>query len=216
MPSNTTFFIISISLSVLAIIVIILFGLDIYYLARRPKEKKGVLSLKFSEKFLPELEKLISQEIKIAISEINQKITDEAIEYYKKQLANFSQEAENKMADWDQITKKEILKFSSTCSQAEDLILQETKSKTGELGRSLDEKIDLICQSATESINQKIVQTEKNIEDYKKEKIKEMDQKIYQTIGEVAKKTIGKAIDISGHEQLVMEALEKAKKEKIF
>ncbi len=213
---NQTFFIISISLGILAVIVIILFGLDIYYLARRPKEEKGFLSLKFSEKFLPELEKLINQEIKRAISEINQKITDEAIEYYKKQLANFSQEAEKKMADWDQITKKEILKFSSTCSQAEDLILQETKSKTDELGKSLDKKIDLICQSATESINQKIVQTEKNIEDYRKEKIKEIDQKIYQTIGEVAKKTIGKAIDISGHEQLVMDALEKAKKEKIF
>jgi len=32
----------------------------------------------------------------------------------------------------------------------------------------------------------------------------------------VAKKTIGKTIDISTHEELVMASLEKAKKEKIF
>jgi len=210
---NQTFFIISISLGVFAAIVIILFGLDIYYLAKKPKEEKGILSLKFSEKFLPELEKLISQEIKRAIPEINQKVTNEAIEYYKKQMAIFSQEAENKMADWDQITKKEILKFSNIYSQAEDLILQAAKNKAGELGKGLDEKISRICQSVTETINQKIAQTEKNIEDYKKEKLKEVDQKIYQIIGEVAKKTIGKAIDISDHEKLVIEALEKAKKE---
>ncbi len=213
---NQTFFIISISLGVFAIIVIILFGLNIYYLAKKPKEEKGVLSLKFSEKFLPELEKLISQEIKKAISEINQKVTNEAMEYYKKQMAVFSQEAENKMADWDQITKKEILKFSNIYSQAEDLILQIIKNKVDELGKGLNEKIDRIYQSVTETINQQTAQTEKNIEDYKKEKLKEVDQKIYQIIGEIAKKTIGKSIDISDHEQLVTEVLEKAKKEKIF
>ena len=207
------FFIISIGFGAL---VIILFGLDIYHLARGPKEEKCVLSLKFSEKFMSELEKLISQDIKIAILEINQKVINEAIEYYKKQMAIFSQEAENKMANWDQINKKEILKFSNIYSQAEDLILQKAKSKTDELGKGLDEKIDRICQSVTKTINQEIAQTEKNIEDYKKEKLKGVDQKIYQIIGEVAKKTIGKAIDLSSHEQLVMEALEKAKKEKIF
>lgn len=210
---NQIFFIILIGFGVLAII---LFGLDIYYLARKPKEEKGVLSLKFSEKFLPELEKIINQEMKRAISEINQKVTNEAMESYKKQMATFSQEAENKMAGWDEITKKEILKFSNTCSRAEDLILQEAKSKANELSKGLDEKIDRICQSATESINQKIAKTEKNIEDYKKEKLKEIDQKIYQMIGEVAKKIIGRAIDLSTHEKLVIETLQKAKKEGIF
>jgi len=210
---NQIFFIILIGFGVLAII---LFGLDIYYLAKKPKEEKGVLSLKFSEKFLPELEKIINQEMKRAISEINQKVTNEAMESYKKQIATFSQEAENKMAGWDEITKKEILKFSNTCSQAEDLILQEAKSKANELSKGLDEKIDRICQLATESINQKIAKTEKNIEDYKKEKLKEIDQKIYQMIGEVAKKIIGRAIDLSTHEKLVIETLQKAKKEGIF
>lgn len=213
---NQTFSIISISLGAFVITVIILFCLDIYYLTKRPKEEKDILSLKFSEKFLLQLEKLISQEIKRAVSEINQKITNAAMEDYKKQIDIFFQEAENNITDWNQTTKKEILKFSNICSRAEDLILQAAKNKAGELGKGLDEKIDRICQSASETINQKIVQTEKNIEDYKKEKLKEVDQKIYQLIGEVAKKTIGKAIDISDHEQLVMEALEKAKKEKIF
>ncbi len=198
---------------------IILFGLDIYHLTKKPKgrqEEKDVFSLKLSENFLLELEKMINQEVKKAISEINQKIADEAIESYKKQMVVFSQEAENKMADWDEITKKEILKFSNTCSQAEDSILQEAKKRTDELSKGLDEKIDRIYQAAKGLVNEKIAQTEKNIEDYKKEKIKEIDQKIYQIIGDVAKKTIGKAIDLSTHEELVVQALEKAKKERIL
>jgi hypothetical protein len=35
-------------------------------------------------------------------------------------------------------------------------------------------------------------------------------------IGEVAKKIIGRAIDLSTHEKLVIETLQKAKKEGIF
>jgi hypothetical protein len=198
---------------------IILFGLDIYYLAKRSKkgkEEKGVVSFNFSERFLLGLEEMINQEVKKAISEINQKIAGETIESYKKQTAVFSQEAENKMADWDEIIKKEILKFSNTCSGAEDLILQEAKSKVNELNKGLDEKIDLIYEAVKGLISEKIVQTEKNIEDYKKERIKELDEKIYLILGETAKKTLGKIIDLSTHEELVVQALEKAKKEKIL
>lgn len=213
------FLIILLGFGILAIMAVILFGLDIYYLAKRSKkekEEKDVISLKFSEGFLLELEKMINQETKKAISEISQKIADEVIESYKEQIAVFSQEAENKIANWDEITNNEILKFSNTCSQAEDSILQGAKKRTDELSKGLDEKIGRIYQMATKSINQKIAQTEKNIEDYKKEKLKEIDQKIYQIIEDVAKKTIGKAIDLSTHEELVLQALEKAKKEKIL
>jgi len=210
------FFIILISFGTLAII---LFGLDIYHLARKSKKEekeKRLISFNFSEKFLSELEKMISQEAKKDISEINQKIASEVIGSYKKQMAAFSQEAENKMTDWDKITKKEILKFSNTCSGAENLILQEAKSKINELNKELDKKIDGIYKVAKDIISEKIVQTEENIGDYKKEKIKELDEKIYLILGEIAKKTLGKTIDLSTHEELVVQALEKAKKEKIL
>jgi len=213
------FFIILLGFGILVIMAIILFGLDIYYLAKKSKkerEEKDIISLKFSEGFLSELEKMINQETKKTISGISQKIADEVTKSYEKQIAVFSQEAENKIANWDEVTKKEILKFSNACSQAEDSILQEIKRGTDELSEGLVEKIDGIYQVAKTFINQKIAQTEKNIEDYKKEKLKEIDQKIYQIIEDVAKKTIGKAIDLSTHEELVIQSLEKAKKEKIL
>ncbi len=240
--SEQTFLIILISISSL---LIILFFINIYYLTKKPKGEKGTLSLKFSEDFQRELERLIEGEIKRTVLETNQRIIDGIIDYYKGQLDVLSREVENRMnnlsksfektlmlyeektesfsrktesktTNLDKIIQKEISSFSESCAQGKDLILQEAKKKASEFGQDLDKKIDQISQSATKSINQEISKTQKNIEDYKKEKLKEIDEKIYQIIGEVAKKTIGKAIDISDHEQLVMESLEKAKKEKIL
>jgi F0F1-type ATP synthase membrane subunit b/b' len=70
-----------------------------------------------------------------------------------------------------------------------------------------------IYQTAKETLNQKMAQTEQDIENYKRERLKELDKKIYQTIGEIAKEIIGKTIDLSTHEKLVIRALEKAKRE---
>jgi len=50
----------------------------------------------------------------------------------------------------------------------------------------------------------------------KRKGLEEIDRGVYRTIVDVSKKIIGKAIDISTHEKLVMDALEKAKKEGIF
>lgn len=165
---------------------VITFGVIIYYFNLRSKSEKENLFLKASEKFNQEGKKIILE-------------TSRRIKF-----------------DLEQKIKKDISKFSQTNSQARELILQEARNKASELSKNLGEEIQGVLKSTIETISQKIDQAEKNIEDYKKEKFKEVDQKIYKIIGDVAKKTIGKAIDISSHEQLVMEALEKAKKEKIF
>lgn len=178
----------------LGVFVIVLFALDVYHLTKKSREKreeKNIMSLKLSETFLSELEKMINQEIKKNISEINQKIGDEMTNAYK----------------------NEVVKFGSACSEAANSMPEEVKKRIDELSKGLDEKISQIYQTAEESIKQKITQTEKNIEDYKKEKLKETDQKIYQIIETVAKKTIGETIDLSTHEELIIQSLEKAKKE---
>jgi len=60
-----------------------------------------------------------------------------------------------------------------------------------------------------------LIASQERIKAYREAKIKELDDTLYQVLSQVAKKTIGRAIDLSSHEKLVMEALEKAKKEKM-
>ena len=195
------------------ILVIILFGIDIYQLTKKAKEEKGVMSLKFSETFLLELEKIINQEIKKTISNTGEKINNKIVKSFEEQAINIFLKAEDKLLDHSEEIKKQSLKFSDTCSLAEQLVAKQSEKIAEQLAENLDQKIDQVYQAATKSVSQKIDQTEKSIDNYKKEKLNEIDQKIFQIIEDVAKKTIGKSIDLSLHEELVVQALEKAKKE---
>jgi len=99
---------------------------------------------------------------------------------------------------------------------AHNELLESTKGMIDSFGASMKTELEGLRTSAAERISQSIVDAEKGTKDYQELKIKEIDTKIYQLIAEVAKKTLGRSIDISAHEELVMEALEKAKKEKMF
>lgn len=54
---------------------------------------------------------------------------------------------------------------------------------------------------------------QKEIEDYKIERIKKVESQIYEIIQNISKMVLGKTLSREEHEQLVMDALEKAKKE---
>lgn len=55
--------------------------------------------------------------------------------------------------------------------------------------------------------------TQKEIEDYKTERLKKVEGQIFEIIQNVSREVLGKTLSRDEHEQLVMDALEKAKKE---
>jgi F0F1-type ATP synthase membrane subunit b/b' len=215
-------------LTIIFILSLTVIGFIFYFLFKRGKE--GYISLKVSKEFEKELEKLMEEEMRKVILQINQSIQNlisKMLNFYKTEISAFSQKADEeflnliktnkeiqesllretkiKIKNLEEEMKKEILRFSQTNSQ---ILEQLSKSLVQESRRALESNL--------ETMNQKILLTEKTIEDYKKERLEEIDKKIYQLIGQVAKKVIGKTIDLSTHEELVMEALEKVKKEKFF
>jgi F0F1-type ATP synthase membrane subunit b/b' len=170
------------------------------------------LSLRIAEDFKKRVEKEIQKnvgEFKISL----QRTSDEIIKSYKTQMEAGTKEIQ-----------KVVSALSEFTSQMQNKIVEETKNKTLELNRAAEKEFSKIqqtslktfaqiSQSTREVLNKKVREAEKEIEDYKKERFKEIDRKIYKMIGEVAKKTLGRTIDLSAHEKLVMESLEKAKKE---
>jgi len=151
-----------------------------------------------------------------------------------RQVLAFYQKLEEKREDFEQVMKKETLEFIQSLLKEKGLILREIKEinqslikereeilkeikATGnKIIEELQKKVFQTLESFSESIKSKISETQKAIEEYKKEKLEEIDKKIYRMIIDVAKKVLGKAIDISTHEKLVIEALEKAKKENVL
>lgn len=181
---------------------------DIFRLLKKEREQfssiKNELFLKISEDF----KKKFAQEIEENIVEFKnefKKTSEEIIKSYKSQFESADEQIKILLTELNQAAKKEFSK------------IQETNLKTSEeLSKDFTQKFAKIYQLTQDSLNKKVAETEKEIENYKKERFKEIDQKIYQLLGEVAKKTIGKAVDLSTHEKLVMDALQKAKKEGIF
>ncbi len=199
-----------------SLLVLLVFGIDIYYLTKKTKKEigeKGIQGLNLSQGFLKEIEQTIQKETEKNISEINQKISEKTIDSYQKQINIFLKESQEKLATLEESTKKGIASLHKNSTQAEKLIFDETKKIIEKLGKNMEEKTEQIYRVAIKSASQKMAETEKNIENYEKEKLKEIDQKIIQIIESTVKKTVGKMIDTSTHEKLVIEALEKSKKE---
>ncbi len=61
-----------------------------------------------------------------------------------------------------------------------------------------------------------ILKTEKELEEYKKKKIQEIDGRINAIILETSREVLGKSVDLATHEDLVMKALEQAKVDNLF
>jgi hypothetical protein len=172
----------------------------------------------------------MEQEVKKSMADLNQNIqafTGQLTEFYSKEISAFPIKMEEQLSHINKVseiiqdkllkeTENKIAEFSNTYLKGQDLLFQEIKNKTEELSKNIADEIHWLYQASLEPLSEKVVQVEKNIDNYKKEKIKEIDQRIYEIIKQVAKKTIGKTIDLSLHENLVMEALEKSKKEKFF
>jgi hypothetical protein len=51
---------------------------------------------------------------------------------------------------------------------------------------------------------------------YKAERMKKVDEKIFEILRDVAAKAIGKALSLEDHEDIVVKALEDAKKEHVL
>lgn len=199
----------------------------------RAKEKEDFLiqnfikDTVFFKTFQRELENLIKEETKKIISENKERVreaTEESIKPYKEQIGFFAESIKEEVSQLNKIslenqekilkaTENEIAEFQMVNSDVRKILTEGVESKLDELSENVAKKVSEILQSVKNNLNQKMAESEKEIENYKQQKLKEIDQKIYQIIGEITKKITGKSIDLSTHEELVMEALEKAKKE---
>lgn len=156
-------------------------------------------------KFFEDIKKNVEREDIETRSQINlylQKVGQEIIKIQK-----YGLEGEEKLASFIQGKINDFSKkIDQTISAVEKSLTTETKLKSEQIIKSLIEEISDFSRMLKEELKEEI-------EAYKKNKIKELDEKFYLVWNETMKKLMGKVIDISTHEELVLQALEKAKEE---
>lgn len=80
----------------------------------------------------------------------------------------------------------------------------------------LEEKV-LITEGAAEKVlNAELVEVKAEIERYKESQKVAIDAKVHEVIVTVTKEVLGKSIDTRAHEDLILKALEDAKRQNLF
>lgn len=191
--------------SLLAVLIISLF-----YNFRSTRE--GHLYIKISDELEGQIEKIIKSRINKLLEETEKKIDtiiDNTVSAYRTNISDFSKEL-----------KKEYSDLGNIRNEIEKEIIEDVKKKTDsileEMSKEVTKQINSTSSFLSRELQSKTKQLEKEIENYKRERIKEIDKKVYQVIERTSKEIFGRIIDISTHERLVLEALEKAKKENIL
>ena len=112
--------------------------------------------------------------------------------------------------------KKEFLEIRKKTNETINELTKESKKHLEEFIKNLKLELVDLKKVEDEVLKYYVENTKKELENYKQQKIKEVDQNIYKIIEKVIKNTTGKLINVSEHQELVIKALEKAKKEGIF
>ncbi|MEX0621371.1 MAG: hypothetical protein WD187_00015 [Candidatus Woykebacteria bacterium] len=158
-------------------------------------------NIRQSESLQAEMENIMKVGIQQNLSEnkqMIQKVTQDILKAYEDQFSSLGKEVE------------------SAGLAARQEVLDATKLRIAELAESMSSELAQIGKTADEKISSELTASQEVIKAYRDQKLKELDSKVYQVLSQVAKKTIGRTIDLSDHEELVMQALEKAKKENLL
>lgn len=190
----------------------------------------NTLFLEVSSNFKKEAEAILKSEVEAMGKQLRDSLRSssfELISNYQREIERLTREVAllppdfkntlNKKLDSAMLNvfeeiKKSLLEIEKTNREVSQSILTMSQQKIEELEKQIKE----ISRDLKTNLAKKQSEIDNFLENYKKERLKEIDEKIFQIISEVAIKTLGKAIDFSSHEELVIRALEKAKREKFF
>lgn len=186
-----------------------------------------------AKKNLSTLDETRNRAVKI-IDEANSKALD--IIHKANLFANITSDTFNKeLKTVTQLELKSFEKATSDFIRVYEAMLNELRVKNVEIFQNVSKNIEINTLEEIKKfkgvIEQETISSEKmvkkkidheyslakkDIDAYKQNQLDMMDAKIYEILETVSKLVLGKTINLSEHEALIIESLEKAKKEAIF
>lgn len=186
-----------------------LVGVIYLYLASRkqidkPKKTPTQETLQRMESSIEEVEYLenrVKQSLEQVITQHNtmiQNTTDNLIKYYQDTVTTMT-------LNYNQNTEKLMM-----------LLDQELKKRVAQLDKTAADEISKARREVNEQIKEDLEKLNLQVEKYSAERLKEVDERISKIVSETAKNSVGKLINTVDQEELVMAALDKAKKDNFF
>ncbi len=95
-------------------------------------------------------------------------------------------------------------------------VIRQTQEAMNKFQKTLEEEVEKFRASADERFGEWQKQAAQEIDAYKQASFKKIEKSLYQVIALISKEIIGRAVDLEGQQELVLKALEEAKKEGFF
>ena len=141
--------------------------------------------------------------------EAQQDLQRQADQLVEESISKDSVVFQNTIKDITESYKQELQKFN-------DLQKSEFSKLLGSAKTSIDTEIVSLREQLSKISEEEKGKVEGEIKSYKDKLMNELDQKVFSIISDVARETIGESIDVSKHEELVLQALNKAKNQRFF
>lgn len=81
---------------------------------------------------------------------------------------------------------------------------------------SLSQEVAKVANQTSQALKEGYIKAQQEVEAYKKERLRQIDEQALKLIQEVTRKVLGKEISLEEHEKLVLKALEEAKRQGIL
>jgi len=146
----------------------------------------------------------------------NETLKDKLTTLEKQQEGVFTKASEEMKSAYQdlltQIQEEDINTLKNMTKEVESDVLADFKEFRGSLEKATinSEKV------VKEKIDEEYLALEKELQEYKKQKYQKIDEDIYKILYRVSEMVLSQGISFDKHKQLVLEALETAKKEQVF
>lgn len=95
-------------------------------------------------------------------------------------------------------------------------LVDDATKKGTELAAFAEKQQGVIVKETQFLVARDIAKLQEDLQKYRADQMARIDQEVHQMVSDIAKQVLGKAIDVSTHEDLVKAALERAKKESLL
>lgn len=149
---------------------------------------------------------------------------EKAVSREKKVVERDRKEREEAIDKVDIVVRKYLDEILGTPAQKME---RETQRFIEELARLMHAKSTELAAFIEKSQHEQVKESqffvanmlskiEKDADDYRQNKLKKVDEQIREIVQSAAREVIGRAISLSEHEDLVVKALERAKRDRVF
>lgn len=182
-----------------------------------------------------EAKKRFEQDLKVKIDQIISKVNEDIqnqsnkiTEQYQKNLEaitsgvgeriqtsveEIGKKAEEQLLTVGKISEEQILVIGKKSEEQTQILANQSLEETEKLAKFVTDKQVELENKLETIISDEKVRIQKELESYMALRLSEIDAKIVKILETVTQKSLGKAIDLKIHQEIVIDALEKAKKE---